>query len=185
MKDNSWVPKGQRGGSFTMKAPTAYSQRGGGISPKSLRGLGKLGLLGMANAGLQHYFPDGPVSKANDRGLRLIDEGAQAFGLPSGGLDRAIASIETPALRTAAGLANEMVLDPFVTVLGAGASVGDWISENAGNLGDRFVTPGFRGRGNMVYDEAGNLVELPARSRPTGRRAGNGLSGRYKGLLSG
>ena len=102
--------------------------QGGLINANLLKNVGKIGLLGAAEMGLNYLAPDNPINQSRDRGYEaLMDVGLD--------LEGAIEGIENPMLRAPAHLANGLLADPFITALGAGANMGDrirkeWTGEN-------------------------------------------------------
>ena len=115
----------RQGANGLERVPTS---QGGFINKNLLKNIGKVGLLGAAEMGLNYLAPDNPINQARDRGYGALKD----VGLD---LEGAIAGIENPMLRAPAHLANGLLADPFITALGAGANMGDrirkeWTGEN-------------------------------------------------------
>lgn len=101
--------------------PPVGSQRGF-INANLLKNVGKIGLLGAAQMGLNYLAPDNPMNQARDYGYGSLKN----MGLD---IEGGIRGIENPLLRGSAHLANGLLADPLVTAFGAGNWVGDRIQQ--------------------------------------------------------
>ena len=108
---------GQRG-SLSLRQVRAPNARALGL----LKNVGKIGLLGAAQMGLNYLAPDNPMNQARDYGYGSLKN----MGLD---IEGGIRNIENPLLRGSAHLANGLLADPLVTAFGAGNWVGDRIQQ--------------------------------------------------------
>ena len=95
----------------------------GFIDPRLLKDLGRVGLLGAGTAALEYLDPDNPIALSRQRGYELTDEIGDMFGID--GVKGGIEGMDPSSFKTLASIADSMLLDPVVSVLGAGANMGD------------------------------------------------------------
>jgi len=134
---------------------TKLNQAGLLVDPnwkKALKGAGKLGLLGVAEMGLNYIAPDNPLNQAREYGKETLSD----LGLD---IDGTIEGIDNKWLRGGAGIASGMFLDPIVSSFGAGHWVGNRVLEElAGKHAKNRLTRGGYGMRGRFGNQGTGLI---------------------------